>query len=130
MRRFARRKLSLPQQKVKMAEKYPSFKFKSGGWKGTLQPTVNSPKYNVKIQSHPFRPRVFILFPQLKKGAPHMYPDGSLCLYYPSDKSFNDLTFIADTIVPWTAEWLYFYEVWLEEDIWWGKEAPHDVRKL
>jgi hypothetical protein len=39
--------------------------------------------------------------------------------------------FLAETIVPWTAEWLFFYEVWMEdpEGRWLGLEAPHDDKK-
>jgi hypothetical protein len=49
-------------------------------------------------------------------------------LYYPKDNSYDGRTFIADTIIPWTAEWLYFYEKWLEDGIWWGHEAPHSLK--
>lgn len=39
--------------------------------------------------------------------------------------------FLAQTIVPWAAEWLFYYEVWLEdpEDRWFGPEAPHSDKK-
>lgn len=36
---------------------------------------------------------------------------------------------IAETIVPWTALWLLYYELWLETDEWLGPEAPHQAKK-
>jgi hypothetical protein len=28
--------------------------------------------------------------------------------------------FLADTVVPWTSEWLFFYEVWHATGLWLG----------
>ncbi len=33
---------------------------------------------------------------------------------------------IDDTIIPWTAEWLVFYELWKDTGTWQGAEAPHE----
>ncbi|MGH8092034.1 MAG: hypothetical protein ACREIF_00990 [Chthoniobacterales bacterium] len=33
---------------------------------------------------------------------------------------------LADTIVPWTSRWLYFYEIWLATGEWMGGGIPHD----
>jgi len=132
MRKIKRKKLTVPLQNIRMLQKYPSFKYTKKGnfWKGHLQPTTSSPIYEVKIKYDWFRPKVFILNPQISKDAPHCYGDGSLCLYYPSDNSYNNSLFIADTIIPWTSEWLYYYEKWLEDEVWWGPEAPHSPKKL
>ncbi|MEK4815126.1 MULTISPECIES: hypothetical protein [Bacillus] len=128
MKKFRKRYLSMPQQHLKIQNRFPSFKyFKEGYWIGRLQPTSSSPFYTVKVIYKRLRPKVFIMNPCIHKEAPHLYPDGSLCLYYPSDNSYHDALFIADTIIPWTAEWLYYYEKWLEDDIWWGPEAPHTL---
>ena len=29
----------------------------------------------------------------------------------------------------WTIAWIYFYEVWLETNIWYGPEVPHNNNK-
>lgn len=71
-------------------------------------------------------PTVRVERPKLKPGAPHLYPDGRLCLYYPPDRRWHSGYLLADTILPWTASWLYFYELWLDTDEWLGPSAPHD----
>jgi len=38
-------------------------------------------------------------------------------------------SWLAKTIVPWTAEWLFLYELWLETGMWWGLEASHNNSK-
>lgn len=55
---------------------------------------------------------------------PHVYPGNALCLYYEQEFVGSE-DFIADTIVPWTSEWLYFYEHWMSTGLWLGAEAPH-----
>jgi hypothetical protein len=37
--------------------------------------------------------------------------------------------YISETIVPWAALWLAFYEIWLDTDHWYGPEAPHTGAK-
>ncbi|MGH0564436.1 hypothetical protein ACQVQF_09960 [Bacillus cereus] len=129
MKKFKRKYLTLPQQQLKMKQRFPSFRYlKVGHWIGTLRPTPTSPLYTVKIIYGQYSPKVFIIEPKIIKFAPHRYPDGSLCLYYPDDKSYSNHLFIADTIIPWTAEWLYYYEKWLEDEVWWGPEAPHSPK--
>jgi hypothetical protein len=130
MKKFKKKALTLPHQSFKIIQRYPSFRYsKKGYWLGKLRPSSLSPLYTVKIIYDWYRPKVFILDPKIDDDSPHRYPDGSLCLYYPSDKSHHDGLFIADTIIPWTSEWLYYYEKWLEDEIWWGPEAPHSPKK-
>lgn len=94
-------------------------------WIGKLTPCSNT--YTVKIiYKHTKSPKVFVIKPDIFKSSPHIYKDKSLCLYYPLDKDYiNKFSIISDTIIPWTVEWLYYYEIWLESGIWWGPEAPH-----
>ena len=33
--------------------------------------------------------------------------------------------YVHETIVPWTAEWIVFYELWKITGEWLGPEAPH-----
>ncbi|MBU5220469.1 hypothetical protein KQI67_28255 [Bacillus albus] len=128
MKKFRKPYLSIPKQCLKIQQCFPSFKyFKEGYWIGRLRPTSSSSFYTVKIIYKRFNPKVFIIEPCIHREVPHLYGDGSLCLYYPNDNSYNDSLFIADTIIPWTAEWLYYYEKWLEDGIWWGPEAPHTL---
>ncbi|MEP9415833.1 hypothetical protein ABLE92_16020 [Gordonia sp. VNQ95] len=85
--------------------------------------------YTVRITyKHRQRPQVKVLTPQLKsrprEPLPHVYRGNELCLYY-GDEFVGSEHFIADTIVPWATEWLYFYEHWMSTGAWLGTEAPH-----
>ncbi len=95
-------------------------------WRGKLCPTEVSPDYEVEIRWRPrCDPRVFVVSPPLKPGAPHTYDDGSLCLQFPGDRSWTDPRFVATHVVPWTAEYLNWYEIWLETRKWYGPEKSH-----
>lgn len=65
--------------------------------------------------------------PPLDPLAPHRYPDGTLCLFYPKDRSWGPRLLLADTIIPWAAEWLMFYELWQDTGVFLGQEAPHPL---
>ena len=95
-------------------------------WRGTLQPQKSSPLYQIEIQyRHKKVPKVRVLSPKLAPNAPHLYKDGSLCLYWPKEWQWNANELIAKTILPWTASWLFFYELWLDCGIWFGPSS-HD----
>ena len=49
---------------------------------------------------------------------PHVYPGDQLCLYYPGEWR-HDMLLVA-TVLPWTAEWLIHYKVWLVTGQWTG----------
>lgn len=107
--------------------KFPDFKTdkKAQIWQGTLQPNLNSTTYKVLIEFNDGWPKVFVESPNIDKQSPHRYPDNSLCLYYPADGTYKKSMLISRTILPWAAEWLYFYEAWKKDGIWWADEAPH-----
>jgi hypothetical protein len=128
------KELTIGQQMACMKLLYPHFHYSRGKgipvWCGTLQPRASSPEYNVKIEFFIDKhPRVWIINPLIKSNAPHLYKEGSLCLYCPRDNSWNARSWLAKTIVPWTAEWLFLYELWLETGMWWGLEASHNNSK-
>ncbi len=117
-----------------MAVTFPSFRYdaRRKTWRGCLKPTDDSPAYRVKLTYRlPRSPQVWVTRPVLHPDAPHRYQDGSLCLYYPRDGDWHAGRFIAETIVPWAAEWLFYYEAWLldPERRWLGSEAPHGPLK-
>jgi hypothetical protein len=122
--------LSLGHQIQTMRTDFPSFRFRREAgtptWRGTLQPTEVSPLYKIKlVYCYPKPPRVWVVYPTLQPNAPHCYRDGSLCLYYPQDKSWEPVMKLSLTFIPWTALWLAFYEIWLMTGQWYGEEAPH-----
>lgn len=123
--------LSIGHQVAKMQRDFPAFHYQRDGgiptWTGTFQPFETSPHYQIRvIYSVPKPPRVWVVSPSLLQNAPHRFPqDGSLCLYFPKDRSWTADDYLSETIVPWAALWLAFYELWLITDEWYGPEAPH-----
>jgi hypothetical protein len=122
----------LYQQIADLRAKYPDSQaqWKQGVlfWTGSIQPNPLCATYRVGISwdGHRRRPLVRVLAPRLMmpdgKYLPHVFPGDELCLHYPSEWSAKMP--IADTIVPWTSEWLFFYELWLATDEWHG--GGHD----
>lgn len=128
--------IPIASQAYRMAALFPVLRANRGWhkgtciWRGPLQPTEASSSYHVRIEYQLGRPpRVWVLRPALHPSAPHRFPDGRLCLYCPRDRSWHPGLYIADIIVPWIAEWLLFYELWLETGRWVGAEAEHEGPK-
>ena len=121
--------LSMVIQQACIQERFPQFKFyrAKSMWIGKFRPSTKSPEYLVEINYSLYKiPRVFVLSPKLHPDAPHIYKEsGALCLYYPQDNSWNSQKLLGNTIFLWTAEWLYYYELWLATGQWLGPEAPH-----
>jgi hypothetical protein len=95
-------------------------------WTGTLQPSPLSDTYRVRIEYGPRTPpKVWVLSPALtgrpeQPTIPHTYPGPRPCLYLPDSGEWSREQFVAETIVPWTVLWLYFYEVWHVTGQWLG----------
>ena len=98
-------------------------------WRGTIKPTPLSLSYSVEVNyrigEHPI---VFVSGDNLKNlnspSFPHhfeIFPAENkveICLYRYYE--FTKKDFLSATIIPWTIEWLYFYEIWLSTGIWCG----------
>lgn len=54
-----------------------------------------------------------------------MYKDGTLCLYDWREQPWQKHWHLHETIIPWTSEWLVFYEIWLLTGKWRGRSADH-----
>ena len=96
-------------------------------WTGRLQPCDLSRIYTVQITYARGRyPAVRVLAPKLQAAEngflPHTYDNGTLCLY--DAGQWNATMLIVDTIVPWAAEWLLHYEIWLATGEWSGDHDP------
>jgi len=98
-------------------------------WLGEIKPTPLSKKYNVLIVYQMDKnPKVWIVGDELEKldspEFPHKFDVDEknkmvrICLYRYSE--FNPFKLISNTIIPWTIEWLYFYELWLATGEWLG----------
>ncbi len=95
---------------------------------GYIQPTEYSTHYKIRLVYPVWRiPKVYIVEPKVKQSVDiHIYPQGHLCLYHPKETPWKDSHHISHTIIPWTAEWLVFYELYqINGGIWLGKSFHH-----
>lgn len=89
-------------------------------------------------------PYVYLLDPPLSPRAggtfeeiPHLIFDrdnpelSGLCLFDPEGREWSPRRMIAETTLPWAAEWLYFYEFWRVDGVWrGGGVGPESVAKM
>jgi len=102
-------------------------------WSSELTPSALSRSYTIellyRLGEHP---KVRLLKPvidgRLGESLPHVFRDGTLCLYKEGEWSSSML--LADTVVPWTAEWLLFYELWIPGGEWYGGGEWPPAREL
>ena len=92
-----------------------------------IKPTEYSETYTILLKSAPKRKNVevYVIEPRIGvymdgRKVPHMYPNGSLCLFYPDYEEWDLREKWGDTLVPWASLWLYYYEIWKETDAWLG----------
>lgn len=127
---FIKSEITLAEQIIYMKKQFPNFTYKWKRniitWIGNLKPTHISTNYKIKIQySNNGSPKIWITDPKLKAREndgkiPHIYSDNCLCLYLPGVWEWTRGMFIAETIIPWTSLWLYYYEIWLVTGEWFG----------
>jgi hypothetical protein len=106
-------------------------------WRGGLKPAALTGTYLVQIQYEARRyPNTVILAPKLARfrgqPLPHVYPGERLCLFYPKadPAEWTPAMWLSDTILPWTALWLIYYEHWLVTGVWLGDEIDHTKEGL
>ena len=123
-----RRRLSLAQQAIRLWSWFPEAKITLRPteltWIGAVRPTPCSRDYRTKITYrydwYPAVVTVDTLDSRPGENLPHTYSDGSLCLH--EAQEWTPAMAIADTIVPWTAEWLAHYELWRVRGRWYGDD--------
>ena len=94
-------------------------------WRAKITPSPLSQTYDVKLSYKlGSSPRVELVSPPLEtrdgRKPTHLYEGDRLCLYLPNADEWNASMLLVDTIVPWTAEWLLNYEIWLATGEWCG----------
>jgi hypothetical protein len=94
---------------------------------GDIRPTDESESYTVRVSLTEWGiPAVRVVKPHIEhQPGIHMYRNGTLCLYHPPTQPWSGAYDLHKTIVPWTAEWLVYYELFLSEGKWLGPEVPH-----
>lgn len=143
-RYFKTPRLSLLQQKVALCSTYKDAhcsidKKKSQlFWSGKIRPSPLSKEYVVVLFYHLGEsPKVWVVGNELEQldnpNFPHKFRIDCenkmvrICLYRYAE--FNSSKFLSNTIIPWTVEWLYFYELWLATGEWLGGGEHPDVGK-
>lgn len=138
---------SIEAQIVAMTDRWPGFKVversdRFAAWEGWIEPVKRRYKirisYRVPYAIEAFsllqiQPRVQVLDPLLERHSdyeqgpiPHVYfnrdqPDlPHLCLFDPYRAEWTPTDLLADTTLPWTARYLFFYEGWLATKKWRG----------
>ena len=138
-----KRNIRLFDQMMTLRAAYPSAscELRNGTlfWFGKVKPTSLSREYNVALTySNSQVPKVWVIGEELPKiddpNFPHKYeidPQNNMvriCLY--RYREFTKDKFLANTIIPWTVEWLYFYEIWIATGTWCGGgEHPTNTTK-
>jgi hypothetical protein len=105
-------------------------------WSYEAQPTPLSRSYKVRISYRlDDRPEILVTEPDLiglagGRRLPHVYQQDPplLCLYRSKNGDWTPRMRIDETIVPWTALWLFYFEDWLTTSEWkGGGEHPEKV---
>lgn len=97
-------------------------------WHYTASPTPLSRNYQLRIDYRQGDvPQVFVDDPDLVilaegRRLPHVYEQKPtrLCLYLPRTREWSGCMRIDQTIAPWAALWLFYFEEWLDSDAWKG----------
>lgn len=119
----ALRALDLPDSKAQPRGRGVRFTY-------TAQPTPLSRRYDLELSHHRGNPpEVCVLSPDLTALArerdplPHVYTKVHpvrLCLYLPGAREWGAEKLLAQTLVPWSIDWLFHFEIWLATGEWEG----------
>lgn len=110
--------------------KWMKFNFRNRGIEGEGRLSPNGRAYDFKLVYSPLLPerfeRVRVNGNSVKPSfETHFNGDGTLCLYHPvwdvKKKGYLELV----EIIPMLSEWVYYYDKYLEYNIWLGPEYPH-----
>lgn len=130
--------LNMAMQAGKIKSIFPasnlSFNQNELTWKHTITPSPLSDQYEIKISYiRGKNPNVYVVNPKLtlypgEDKLPHVYDTKKqwLCIYYRKASEWRSDMHIADTVIPWTSEWLLHYECWLATGIWNGGGIHHE----
>ena len=120
-------------QKALVEKHFPCFKCRLSHrnleCEGFITPSIDCATYRIAISyEQDGIPRVKIKEPQITPSSRiHMYDNGTLCLYQPKETPWQSSDNLHEKIIPWTAEWLVFYELYLMCGKWLGPEALHGI---
>jgi len=126
--RIIRHPLTVPEQCRDMRHTHPEFKCLRShagmSWTGRISPTPLSEVYTIEIAYRRRRPpQVWVKEPDLRVSKEdysivHIYAEGCLCLH--EEGEWRPWMTLSSTFIPWAAEWLLYYELWLATGQWYG----------
>lgn len=96
---------------------------------GEIQPDPACNTYKVRIEYLAGnQPQVYIKSPELiESNQIHVYREGFLCLFDPSETRWKDNMKLSEYTIPWLVEWILYYELWLLTGKWEGPESSHTL---
>lgn len=112
-------------------------RLRGGGltWAFPIAPTPFSRCYAARLEYRQgSSPEIFIDGPDLPllaegRRLPHVYQQSPpcLCLYLPGSGEWTPWMRVDQTLIPWTALWLFYFEEWLVSGVWAGG-GEHPVK--
>lgn len=91
----------------------------------------------LRVRPDAREPDLFVMSPDLiqlsgAENPPHIYrhtgAGTKLCLWWPKQREWLPQMNLADTFIPWTQQWLWYFEDWLTTRDWaGGGEHPEDA---
>lgn len=131
--------VSISLQKWHLNTKYKELIIRDNSYKRfdmdfIIKSSISDSEYIIKIKQDGITkiPKVYVISPILKsysnESIPHTYGmqkiNGKeylqICPFYPAE-DWNKNMIIADTVLLWSIEWFYFYEIWLVSGKWCGR---------
>lgn len=108
-------------------------------WKQRVRPSELSRTYDITVKYNGVTPEVYLynqsIMTKKNEYIPHCYRRYynnendeyvKLCLYYPKNQEWSRDMLLSETIIPWTIDWLYFYEIWRITGKWLGGGVTHE----
>lgn len=108
-------------------------------WEQRVRPSELSKTYDITLKYNGVYPEVYLynqgIMKEKDEYIPHCYKRHyksendeyvRLCLYYPKYQEWSKDMLLSDTIIPWTIDWLYFYELWRITGKWLGGGVEHE----
>ena len=140
---ISKRKLTVGQQLCAIRRFFPDVRIRNKNGNLSiflyLQPTPMSRFYPIEIKIHRSTYAEVWLVGNIHKiddiEFPHHYRIDKennrvrLCLYHPKKFEWDRGTSIAENLIPWTCEWLFYYELWLGNGVWYGGGEHPEVLK-
>jgi hypothetical protein len=104
-----------------------------------VAPTPLSRVYRCSLRIYAAKhPEMLVMAPDPKvlaagRALPHVYPHSGagtkLCLWLPKAREWSPQMRLAETYLPWAAEWLDYFEEWLATDRWSGGGAHPEMKR-